>query len=213
MVRSTIDAFKAQVKADFARPNLFEVKLRFPGALDLGDSANQLTRLGKFTVRAANLPSSQMGVIEVPYRGRVLKIAGDRTFEPWTVTIMNDTKFSLRGAFETWFSAIQANNENYTSLGTLGDASDETGYFADMQVSQLSRDSKLSGASASQEAGEKSPAILRKYEFVNVFPSNISAIDLDFGSNDAIEEFTVEFQVQYWKQVGTGKDGGGIDED
>ena len=213
MVRSSIDAFKAQVKADFARPNLFEVKLRFPGALDLGDSANQLTRLGKFTVRAANLPSSQMGVIEVPYRGRVLKIAGDRTFEPWTVTIMNDTKFSLRGAFEAWFSAIQANNENYTSLGTLGDASDETGYFADMQVSQLSRDSKSGGASANTEAGEKSPAILRKYEFVNVFPSNISAIDLDFGSNDAIEEFTVEFQVQYWKQIGRGRDGGTIEED
>jgi hypothetical protein len=200
MASSSIDSFKASVQADFARPNLFSVGLQFPGALKLGDgnAALQLTALGEFTVRAANLPSSQMGVIEVPYRGRVLKIAGDRTFEPWTITIMNDTKFSMRSAFESWFSSIQAYNENFSSIGTLGDVSDTTGYFADMTVSQLSRDLTTGGTSASSAAGDKTPTTLRKYNFINVFPSNISAIDLDFGSNDAIEEFTVELQVQYW---------------
>jgi len=213
MASSSIDAFKASVKSDFARPNLFVVDLAFPGALKLGGdggatASSQLTALGQFTVRAANLPSSQMGVIEVPYRGRVLKIAGDRTFEPWTVTIMNDTNFSLRSAMEAWFSSVQAYNENYTSLGTLGDASDQTGYFADMSVTQLSRDATEGGSSSASGTSDKTPKALRKYNFVNVFPSNISAIDLDFGSNDAIEEFTVELQVQYWTPAVTGKDSG-----
>lgn len=211
MASSSIDAFKASVQADFARPNLFSVQLAFPGGLNLGgNAATQLSNLGNFTVRAANLPSSQMGVIEVPYRGRVLKIAGDRTYEPWTITVMNDTGFAMRSAFEAWFSAIQAYSENYSSLGTLGNAQDTTGYFADMFVSQLSRDTTTGGGStsASTAAGTPSPSVLRKYKFVNVFPSNISAIDLDFGSNDAIEEFTIELQVQYWNPVISGNDSG-----
>lgn len=210
-VDSSIDTFKGAVKGDFARPNLFEVLLRFPGALrkrDLGGSAAGLSQLGRFTVRAANLPSSQMGVVEVPFRGRVLKIAGDRTFEPWTITIMNDTGFSLRHAFENWFNNIQAANENFTSIGGLGNRRDTQGYFADMEVAQLSRDGALNFKSGSNGRGQgsgrtrnsdKTTAELARYEFINVFPSNISAIDLDYGSNDAIEEFTVELQVQYFQ--------------
>ena len=184
-VRGTLDDFKARVQADFARPNLFQVDLTFPQSIITNTG---LTELGKFTVRAANLPSSTMGVIEVPFRGRVLKIAGDRTFDPWTITVMNDSKFSLRTAFEVWLEAIQASNENFTAAAGLGDDQDATGYFSDMMVHQLSRDVK---------DGEN-PKTLKSYKFYNVFPSNISAIDLDFGSNDAIQEFTVELQVQYW---------------
>jgi len=184
-VRGTLDDFKARVQADFARPNLFQVDLTFPQSIITNTG---LTELGKFTVRAANLPSSTMGVIEVPFRGRVLKIAGDRTFEPWTITVMNDSRFSLRTAFEVWLEAIQASNENFTAAAGLGDDQDATGYFSDMMVHQLSRDVK---------DGEN-PKTLKSYKFYNVFPSNISAIDLDFGSNDAIQEFTVELQVQYW---------------
>ena len=121
--KGTIDQFKANVKSDFARPNLFQVDLAFPAEI-IQDS--DLVNLGKFTVRAANLPSSQIGVIEVPFRGRVLKIAGDRTFEPWTITIMNDSEFKLRTAMELWASSIQAYNENFTSAGTLGDNSDSS---------------------------------------------------------------------------------------
>ena len=188
-IRGTIDDFKASVVSDFARPNLFQVDLNFPTGI-INDAA--LTNLGNFTVRAANLPASQIGVIEVPFRGRVLKIAGDRTFEPWTITIMNDSGFVLRNAFELWVEAIQAANENFTAAGSLGDESDSTGYFADMLVHQLSRDIK---------SDSESPKITKSYKFYNVFPSNISAIDLDFGNNDAIEEFTVELQTQYWTPV------------
>jgi hypothetical protein len=183
--RGTLDDFKANVAGDFARPNLFQVDLAFPQVLNNDAS---LVDLGKFTVRAANLPSSQIGVIEVPFRGRVLKIAGDRTFEPWTITIQNDSKFILRTAFEKWASSIQAYNENFTAAAGLGDSDDATGYFADMVVHQLARDAKDSEA----------PKILKSYKFYNVFPSNIAAIDLDFSNNDAIEEFTVELQTQYW---------------
>ena len=183
--RGTIDDFKANVASDFARPNLFQVDLAFPSGIINNAS---LVNLGKFTVRAANLPSSQIGVIEVPFRGRVLKIAGDRTFEPWTITVQNDSNFALRNAFEIWASSIQAYNENFTSAAGLGDADDSTGYFADMSVHQLARDIK---------DGEK-PKVLKSYKFYNVFPSNIAAIDLDYGNNDAIEEFTVELQTQYW---------------
>ena len=183
--RGTIDDFKANVASDFARPNLFQVDLAFPSGII---NNSDLVNLGKFTVRAANLPSSQIGVIEVPFRGRTLKIAGDRTFEPWTITVMNDSKFVLRTAFELWASSIQAYNENFTSAAGLGDADDATGYFADMKVHQLARDVKN---------GDK-PSILKSYKFYNIFPSAIAAIDLDYGNNDAIEEFTVEMQVQYW---------------
>jgi hypothetical protein len=186
--RGTIDDFKANVAADFARPNLFQVDLNFPTGIINNAS---LIELGKFTVRAANLPSSQIGVIEVPFRGRVLKIAGDRTFEPWTITIQNDSNFALRSAFEVWTSSIQAYNENFTSAAGLGDTDDATGYFADMTVHQLARDVKDGDI----------PKILKSYRFYNVFPSNIAAIDLDFGNNDAIEEFTVELQTQYWTPI------------
>ena len=155
-----------------------------------------MVNLGKFTVRAANLPSSQIGVIEVPFRGRTLKIAGDRTFEPWTITVMNDSAFVLRSAFELWASSIQAYNENFTSASGLGDADDATGYFADMKVHQLARDIKN---------GEK-PKVLKSYKFYNIFPSAIAAIDLDYGNNDAIEEFTVEMQVQYWTPLADAND-------
>ncbi len=188
--KGTIDNFKGKVVSDFARPNLFQVDLAFPSQI-VSDGPT-LSDLGNFTVRAANLPSAQMGIIEVPFRGRVLKIAGDRTFEPWTITIMNDSKFKLRSAFETWIEKIQAANENITQTTGLGDETDATGYFADMQVHQLSR---------SADAGSSNTTPIRSYKFIDVFPSNVSAIDLDFGSNDAVEEFTVELQVQYWQVI------------
>ena len=105
-----------------------------------------------------------------------------------TITVQNDSNFALRNAFELWASSIQSYNENFTSAAGLGDQDDSTGYFADMSVHQLARDIK---------DGEK-PKVLKSYKFYNVFPSNIAAIDLDYGNNDAIEEFTVELQTQYW---------------
>ena len=196
---SSISDFKSKVATDFARPNLFKCDLNFPSSFT--DQAG-LKDLGTFTVKAANLPATQLGTVEVPYRGRVLKIAGDRTFEPWTITIMNDKNFKLRDAFEKWTESIQAYAQNVTTAGT-----NIQNYYADMFVSQLDRNTSDVSTAASNGKVKSASAgaqgiphqVLREYRFVDVFPTNISAIDLDFGSNDAIEEFTVEMQVQYWE--------------
>ena len=196
---SSISDFKSKVATDFARPNLFVCELNFPSTFT---DQSTLKELGTFTVKAANLPATQLGTVEVPYRGRVLKIAGDRTFEPWTITIMNDKNFKLRDAFEKWTESIQAYAQNDTTEGT-----NIQNYYADMFVSQLDRNTSDVSTAASNGKVKSASAgaqgiphqVLREYRFVDVFPTNISAIDLDFGSNDAIEEFTVEMQVQYWQ--------------
>ena len=121
-----------------------------------------------------------MGIIEIPFRGRQLKIAGDRTFETWSPTIINDTDFKVRDSMERWMNGINAHSAN-TGLVAPAD------YSADLIVEQLDRDE----------------AVLKKYNFRGCFPTNVSAIDLAYETNDAIEEFTVEFQVQYWESNST----------
>ena len=180
--RSSIDTFRSYVDSDFARPNLFQVELNFPAALagttTSGGSNADLKKKSIVLVKAANLPASTVGVIEVPFRGRTLKIAGDRTFEPWTVTVMNDSKFQLRSYFEQWISKIQYQNENFSDFSKISE------YQTTSIVRQLGRQGD----------------VLRSYEFQGIFPTNVSAIDLAWESNDSIEEYTVEFQVQYWTQ-------------
>ena len=183
--RGTIDDFKANVASDFARPNLFQVDLAFPSGI-INNSA--LVNLGKFTVRAANLPSSQIGVIEVPFRGRVLKIAGDRTFDSWTVTVLNDTDFAIRSAFERWMNTINRVSDN-TGLVNPAD------YQADAYVYQLDRDG----------------SVLRSYRFYDVFPTQVAPIELSYDAQ-GIQEFTVELQVQWWEaSKGEGENAGGED--
>jgi|TARA_B100000085_G_scaffold136624_1_gene124486 hypothetical protein len=188
-----IQSFKSRVAGDFSRPNLFKCVVDFPTGVVGKDEAS---KLGEFTVRAANLPATQLGIVEVPYRGRVLKIAGDRTFEPWTITIMNDKNFVLRNAFESWAQGVQEYTQNVTTVGT-----DVNSYFKDMRVIQYDRFGDLKD-SADAEA---EPNVLAEYRFYDTFPTNVAAIDLDYGSNDAISEFTVELQVQYWKPVYKGE--------
>ena len=174
---ANLTEFRSKLIGGGARPNLFEVQLSFPDALGIGNRT-KLVELGKFMVKAANMPASQLGVIEVPYRGRTLKVAGDRTFEPWTITIVNDTNFSLRNAFEQWVRRINRPEQN---TGKQNPAS----YQSDMFVTQLDRKGKG----------------IKTYQFYSVFPTNVSAIDLAFDSNDTIEEFTVELQVQWWEKA------------
>lgn len=188
-----IQSFKSRVAGDFSRPNLFKCVVDFPTGVVGKDEAS---KLGEFTVRAANLPATQLGIVEVPYRGRVLKIAGDRTFEPWTITIMNDKNFVLRNAFESWAQGVKEYTQNVTTVGT-----DVNSYFKDMRVIQYDRFGDLKD-SADAEA---EPNVLAEYRFYDTFPTNVAAIDLDYGSNDAISEFTVELQVQYWKPVYKGE--------
>ena len=169
-----IDDFKAKLKGGGARPNLFKATINFP-AYAQGD-----VEVTSFMCKAAQLPSSVMGIIEVPFRGRQLKIAGDRTFETWSPTILNDTDFNVRNAMERWMNGINAHSAN-TGLVAPAD------YSADLVVEQLDRDE----------------TVLKRYNFRGCFPTNISAIDLAYETNDAIEEFTVDFQVQYWESATT----------
>ena len=129
--RGTIDDFKAKVTSDFARPNLFQVDLAFPN--DILQGAD-LIDLGKFTVRAANLPSSQVGVIEVPFRGRTVKIAGDRTFDNWSATFINDKEMKSRAYFEQWLNQINTHKANTSAI------QDPTAYGRSVVIRQLEKD-------------------------------------------------------------------------
>ena len=198
---------------DLARPNLFHIEMGFPdiatknpfiggepGSVadveqalagnkgNTGQSNAVTAGLTTVLAKAANIPASTVGVIDVPYRGRVLKIAGDRTFEPWTVTILNDAGFSLRSKFESWSTNIQALQQNFQNANTMAE------YQAMAKVRQMDRKGK----------------IIRTYKFEGIWPSNISSIGLDWGTTDTPEEYTVEFQVQYWtydNDVNTGNAG------
>jgi hypothetical protein len=158
-----------------ARPNLFKVRINFPG----GDK-NTMER-ASFMIKAAQLPSSVIGQIEVPFRGRKLKVAGDRTFEPWTITVINDTAFDVRNAFELWMDRVNSHSRNISADAAVGQ---HLNYYADMEVIQLDRDGNEDG--------------IKNYTFIDAFPTNIGAIDLNYETNDAVEEFTVELQYQYW---------------
>ena len=162
----TIDKFKSWLSGGIARPNLFEVVLAFPdGVVDA--SVNDLDAKSRFLVKAAALPASNITPINVPFRGRVLKIAGDRTFDEWTITVINDTDFAIRSSFERWMN----------SMAKVSDTSGNTNpadYTRDASVYQLGRSAV---APNSQESAQNMP-ILRTYKFYSVFPTNISQMDL-----------------------------------
>lgn len=165
-----VDDFKSKLRGGGARPNLFKATVNFP-AYAGGD-----VELTSFLCKAAQLPASIMNVIEVPFRGRQLKLAGDRTFETWTVTVLNDTDFNVRNAMERWMNGINAHSAN-TGLTNPVD------YEADLIVEQLDKDGTT----------------VKTYQFRGCFPTNVAAIDVNYETVDTVEEFTVEFQVQYWE--------------
>ena len=99
-----ITEFRSRLTGGGARANLFEIEIAFPD--DLGIDFNLVTDKVPFLVKAAEIPASNLGNIPVPYRGRVLPVAGDRTFDPWTVTVINDTDFQIRDAMEKWSNSI-----------------------------------------------------------------------------------------------------------
>ena len=160
--------------------------MAFPGVVGV---ENDVLSKARFLVKAAALPASTVSPIEIPFRGRVLKIAGDRTFDTWTITVMNDIDFSIRSAFEKWMNLINNVNDN-TGI------QDPEQYQADAFVYQLDRDG----------------GILRSYKFYDLFPTNISAIDLNYETTDTLEEFTVEMQVHWWEAAkGSSSSAGGED--
>jgi hypothetical protein len=184
----TISNFKTAMSGGGARPNLFEVEITtLPGGI-AWDSSNF-----KFMCKAAQLPGQTIASIDVPFRGRTFKVAGDRTIDAWTVTIINDENFEYRNAFESWTELI-ANLD--TNLGaTLPDA-----YMRNARVYQLGRGSRTS----STDSTGSENVVLKEYEFIDIFPTSVSPIDLSYDSSNAIEEFTVEFQVQSINVSGAG---------
>ena len=180
-----ITDFKSKLSGGGARSNLFEVVLSFPDIAKTGTAVLDKSRL---LVKSAALPGSAITPLDVAFRGRTLKVAGDRTFESWTVTIINDTDFSIRSAFENWMNKINRLSDN-TGVTNPAD------YHADAFVYQLDRDGST----------------LRAYHFYDIFPTNISAIQLAY-ETDAIQEFTVEMQILWWEAVkGNSPSAGGRD--
>ena len=184
-----ISAFKSALIGGGARPNLFEVELpTLPGDITWDGGENL-----RYMCKAASLPTSTIANIDVPFRGRIFKVAGDRTFEPWTITIINDENFKIRNAMEEWMDIMSKLDNN------LG-ATDPNAYMTNANVFQLGRGSTKS----SKDSDGTDNAVLKQYKFIDIFPTSISAIDLSYDSSDAIEEFTVDFQVQTFELVAAG---------
>ena len=177
-----ITDFKSKLSGGGARSNLFECELAFPQAVNV-EGLNDILNKARFLVKAANLPASNVAPIEVPFRGRVLKIAGDRTFDTWTITIINDTDFAIRDAMEKWSNFI---NDIQTSQGAVNPED----YQTSATVQQLGR-----------SAASNNIPILRSYQFVGIYPNAVSSIPLDYGATDQIEEFQVTFNYLFYEVV------------
>lgn len=203
----SISAFKSQLAFGGARPNLFMATVNFPGLGIQGEEGedapssypgwtNDLQNNFKFMCKAAALPASNLGVIEVPFRGQTLKVAGDRTVDTWTVTVINDEHFGIRKAFEDWVNITN----NINNVGGLVAPST---YMGNADVYQLSRSTTETTTEndEGEEETETGNNVLAHYKFKSIFPTAVSQIDLSFDSSDTIEEFTVEFQVQYWRRM------------
>jgi hypothetical protein len=184
----TLNDFKNRISGGGARPNLFECEITFPDDLNLGTAGSNVDDTTRFLIKSASLPASTINVIDIPFRGRNLKIAGDRTFDPWTITVINDTDFKIRNAFEKWMNYMNKHEDN------SGELSPEN-YQRNMKVYQLGK-AEITDA-VSFKSAEKIK-VLKAYEFYGTFPTSISAIDLSYDQADTIEEFTVDLQVQWW---------------
>ena len=172
-ITSNVSSFLTQVKQG-VRPNMFQVDITFPGTVEADQT------LVSYMCKSAALPASNIGVIEVPFRGRTVKIAGDRTFDNWSATFINDKEMKSRSYFEQWLNQINTHKAN------TGEITDPTAYGRSVVIRQLEKDNTPAGSE------------LRSYKLWYAFPISTSAIDLAYDSNDQIEEFSVEFQYSYW---------------
>ena len=166
-----VDDFKAKIRGGGARPNLFQATINFPTYAGSSD----ITETTSFLCEAAQLPGSTMGSIIVPFRCRQLKRAGDRTFDVWTATIINDTDFKIRNAMERWMAGMGQHSENVGRVNPVE-------YEADLRIAQLDR------------TGTK----IKEYIFNGAHPTDLSPIEVAYATTDDIESFTVTFQYQYW---------------
>ena len=165
-----VDDFKAKLRGGGARSNLFKATINFPGYA-AGD-----VEMTSFMCKGAQLPQSVIEEVPISFRGRILKIAGERSFEPWSVTVLNDTDFGTRDAMERWMNGI---NGHTTNVGLVNPVD----YQADLIVEQLDRD----GTS------------IKRYDFRGAFPVLVGEINLDYDTAGQIEQFEVVFAYQYWE--------------
>lgn len=168
--------FRSELIGDGARPNLFQVNLTFP---TIANNSSAASKKVTFMARAAQLPGSSVGTVPVYYFGRELKFAGNRTFADWTLQIINDEDFAIRRSLESWMNAVNSHTGNLRNTA----AESPTGYTTDATVTQYGKSGKE----------------LKKYNFVGMFPIDVAPIDLDWSSNDSIEEYSVTFAYQYWE--------------
>jgi len=175
-----ITNFRQAMQYDGQRPNLFEVTITNVGNFFQGKDLS-------FFAKATSIPGATIGQVVVPYFGREVKFAGNRTFAEWTLTIINDETFAIRGQMENWMNAI---NSHETNVRTSGAGS--TSYVTDATVSQFAKN----GSTVTSE-----------YEFVNIFPTDISEITLDWGDNDTVEEFTCTFAYDFWTRSASSQTG------
>jgi hypothetical protein len=171
-----------------ARPSLFNVFMSVPGGLGIDNVSVDKFR---FLCKTAELPESTISPIEVPYFGRKIKVAGERTFADWGVTVLNDEDFSVRAMFETWSNAMNRLVSNVRDPNVSAE-----NYKADLEVIQYGKDG----------------SILRSYQLVGAFPTQIGAISLGWDAANAVEEFSVNFSYDYWVPVveSSDKKAGGI---
>ena len=199
----TLSNFKSRLAGGGARPNLFEVTLpSFPGAAEdfWGEGENESNTKMAFLCKAAQLPASTVAEIPVAFRGRQLKVAGERTFDPWTVTIINDEDFGLRTSFEAWMNKL-------SKLNDATGVTNPTSYMTNAYVKQLGRGKERF---ATENAGGES-SVLRTYKFYDIWPTNVSAIQLSYDTEGTIEEFDVTFAVQYFT-IGESDESGSSDD-
>lgn len=173
-----IDDFRAMLSGGGARPSQFKVMLTFPNWVNAGKSASA----GEFLIKAATLPATIITPIDVPFRGRIAKIAGEKQFMNWNITVLNDNDFLIRNALEVWSKGIL---DHSSTNGRLAPAS----YTSDLIVQQLDRND----------------IVLKEYKMFNCFPQVVQEIQLDFGATTNIEEYPVEFSVDYWETAGQGR--------
>ena len=195
-----ISDFTTRLTGDGARPNLFQISIpniptgqNAPGANPAAGSPS--TTLA-FLAKAAQLPGSTIGTVPMYYFGREVKFAGNRTFAEWTITVVNDENFIVRNSMEAWMNYINSNQGNVRGSSVQSNnfnTSQALGYTSDAHVYQYAKTGGADGLAGA----------IKAYDFVGLFPVDMSPIDLDWGSNDTIEEFTVTFAYQYWTSTNT----------
>jgi len=171
-----VNSFRTNLTGDGARANLFEVSLQFPPWIG---GAGVAGLKSTFMVKAAQLPGSTVGVAPLFYFGREVKLAGNRTFQDWTVQIINDEDFLIRNALEAWFNGL---NDPVANIRDSNADVIDGGYGVDATVIQYG----------------KTGDILKTYKFIGIWPIDVSPIEVDWGANDQVEEFTATFAVQYF---------------